>query len=278
MCDSIIQVFKETCIHLADKLRTYPLHKQDYDSFNVHNEQQTHLDMYANILIRDKLAELPSVKAIVSEEEDEMITFDKGTYLVAFDPIDGSSNLDLNIPVGTIFSIYTYDIGTSDIKTEPIVSGYVLYGASTIFVLAFNNTVLMYVLNDEKEWVIIDNNVRIPIQTRFYYSINEGNNLPNDVKEYIETFKTSGKYSGRFVGSMVADVHRTLLSGGIFIYPSYDKYPTGRLRQLYEVNPMSHIIETAGGFSYCDLNQNRCLDNPITNIHQKCPIFIGKFS
>lgn len=262
----IINNIGQVGIVISDIVRYLPIYKHDHPEIltcNTHGEIQTSLDIKSNILFREYLKCVTSIKSIVSEENDSIIINNKnGQYMVAYDPIDGSSNIDINIPIGSIFGIYNED-------NKIVCSGYILYGSSTVFVLALGNKVSMFALNNSNEWILTQENIKIPIHGNTY-SINEGNlkYWSYEIYQYIEKIKKSGKVSSRYVGSMVADIHRTLLKGGIFLYPADMKNSRGKLRQLYEVNPMSYIIEIAGGVSYSGLNKIRCLDVPIGNIHQ----------
>ena len=284
----IIKSVGDVGIILSNHMKNLPIYKNNRSlylpceghisfigssSYNIHGETQTSLDVYANMLFRDSLMKIGSVKAIVSEEDNDITMVNEDAiYTVAYDPIDGSSNIDLNIPIGSIFAVY-------DTNTEIVMAGYILYGTSTVYVLAINKEVTIFALDDKNQWVLTQSNVTIPT-SGVNYSINEGNEKywTPDTKRYIAGLKDVGKYSLRYIGSMVADIHRTLLVGGIFIYPSDTKNSNGKLRQLYEVNPMSYIIEAAGGVSYTGRGKVRCLDVPIVDIHQKCPIFIGSVS
>lgn len=269
----IIMSVGDIGIILSDHMKNLPIYRHNVigsDSYNIHGETQTSLDVYANMLFRNSLMTVASVKAVVSEEDDDITVVNTNAdYTVAYDPIDGSSNIDLNIPIGSIFGVYNTD-------NEVVCSGYILYGPSTTYILAVNNEVTMYALDNTNQWILTKSNVKIPLRG-INYSINEGNEKywTQGIREYIKELKCIGNYSLRYVGSMVADIHRTLLIGGIFMYPGDTKNPNGKLRQLYEVNPMSYIIETAGGMSYTGQKKVRCLDIPIVDIHQKCPIFIG---
>lgn len=274
----IIRSVGDIGIIIAKHMRNLPTCSTALDSShnhktpgnNIHGETQTTLDVYANGLFRDCLKKIPCVKAIVSEEDDDITVVNKDAdYTLAYDPIDGSSNIDINIPVGSILAVYGPD-------AKIIASSYIIYGSATLYVLAIDNSVSMFALGDNDKWILSKENILVP-STGIYYSINEGNEKfwSSETKQYIAELKRSGRYSLRYVGSMVSDIHRTLMKGGIFIYPGDYKNPNGKLRQLYEVNPMSYIIESAGGLSYRGGDMIRCLDVPVTDIHQKCPIYIG---
>lgn len=214
------------------------------------------------------------VKLLVSEEEEEVITFDHpdARYAVACDPIDGSSNLDAGVSVGTIFSIFKLAEGAKGTKedlcvpgTEMIASGFTMYGASAQLVITMKGGPVHGFTLDTSfgEFILTHPNMRIP-KTRAIYSVNEGNSLywEEPVKEYVNSLKypaEGGKpYSARYIGSMVADAYRTLLYGGIFAYPADKKSPKGKLRILYECAPMAMVFEN-GMFQYFDTDQNIAL-------------------
>lgn len=261
---------------------------------NIQGEDQQKLDVYANEKFKQALAIRGNVCGIASEEEDDFVSFScddhsLSKYVVAFDPIDGSSNIDVNIPVGTIFSIYKRK--SSNTKTvelddflregrEQVAAGYVIYGSSTMLVYTTGDGVNGFTFDPSVgEFYLSHENMRFP-EKGSIYSINEGNSgkFSESMKHYLDICKSSntlsGKpYSARYVGSLVADFHRNLIKGGIFIYPSYQGVPKGKLRLLYECNPLAFIAEQAGG-SASD-GENRILDLTMTELHQRCPLFIG---
>ncbi len=264
----IVDTISDIGILISEKMRYYDVSNAVYvGTNNFHNECITKLDDYANKLFHERLSRLVCVQELISEEDHDIIKCrTDAQYTVAYDPIDGSSNSDYNIPVGSIFGIYQ--------KQKLIVSGYIIYGASTILVLAASQ-VDLYMLDQNNEWILQRSNIKIKPEANIY-SVNEGNckNWDDEMQNYMKYLKTTRSDSLRYVGSMVADIHRTLLAGGIFMYPADIKNTSGKLRLLYEVNPMSHIIETAGGLSYSD-RDTRCLDVENKHIHQRCPIFAG---
>jgi len=247
---------------IADKIRRARI--QDVlgslDGENVQGERQQKLDVIANETLLRCLGSRSGV-AIVASEEDENPTFiqrDSGgerPYCVLFDPLDGSSNLDTCGAVGTIFSILRHDrrASTPDASilqrgVEQAAAGYILYGSSTVFVLTTGSGVSMFVLDPSiGSFLLVEHGIQIP-KTGKTYSVNEGNrrSFPEGYQRYLEWAQSNG-YTSRYSGTMVADVHRTLLKGGVFLYPPTKKSPEGKLRLLYEVNPMSMIIEQAGG-------------------------------
>ncbi|XP_046679589.1 fructose-1,6-bisphosphatase 1-like [Homalodisca vitripennis] len=259
-------------------------------STNVQGEEVKKLDVLANELFINMLSASFTTCLLVSEENDTAIIVDsekQGKYIVCFDPLDGSSNIECLVSIGSIFSIYRRPAGSSPVSEKDalqpgnqlVAAGYALYGSATMMVLSIGKGVNGFILDPAiGEFVLTDPNIRVPARGKIY-SINEGyTNLWGQpaLKEYVDRKKDPkvGKpYACRFVGSMVADIHRTLKYGGIFMYPSYSDYPTGRLRLMYEVIPMSYLMEQAGGLA--SNGTKRILDVVPSSIHQRCPIFIG---
>jgi fructose-1,6-bisphosphatase I len=258
-------------------------------SDNVHGEAQQKLDVIANSLLMTCLGHRPSVALVASEEDQEPTILRRavegGKYCVVFDPLDGSSNLDVSVGVGTIFSILRNDPGIPGaVETlcqpgsKQVAAGYVLYGSSTVFVLTTGQGVDLFVLDPAiGSFVLVKANVRIPA-TGKSYSVNEANrgSFPVGFSRYLDWAHASG-YSSRYIGSMVADVHRTLLKGGVFMYPPTKKNPEGKLRLMYEANPMAMIIEQAGGRAVTGMNRGagRILDIQPTGIHERTSVVIG---
>jgi fructose-1,6-bisphosphatase I len=261
----------------------------DTDEANVHGETQQKLDVIANDLLMTCLGARPSLAVVASEEENEPAILrravDGGKYCVVFDPLDGSSNLDVSVGVGTIFSILRNDptipgaVETLCQKgSQQVAAGYVLYGSSTVFVLTTGQGVDMFVLDQSiGSFVLVKRQVRIPAAGRIY-SVNEANRdtFPAGFGRYLDWAHANG-YTSRYIGSMVADVHRTLLKGGVFMYPPTKKNPEGKLRLLYEANPMAMIIEQAGGKAATGLHgaSASILDVQPTAIHQRTSVVMG---
>lgn len=262
-------------------------------AFNIHGESQKKLDVFANGQFITALTSGGECCLIISEENDDIIPvysdFSKNArYIVAIDPLDGSSNIDVNIPVGTIFSVYRKDCAGSsntldDILqhgSEQVAAGYVIYGSSTMLVYTTGNGVNGFTLDPSiGEFCLSHPDMKIPEDGNIY-SINEGNyiHFSSGVKQYIKYCQeadllTNRPYTSRYVGSMVADIHRNLIKGGIFIYPASLIAPKGKLRLLYECNPMAFIIEQAMGKA--SNGYTRILDIGITSLHQRSAIFIG---
>lgn len=260
---------------------------------NVQGEAVKKLDIFANNQFIAALKAGGECCAIASEENEDIIPIDtassKGAkYVVAFDPLDGSSNIDVNVSVGTIFSIYRRVSlsGPGQLEdflqpgTELVAAGYVIYGSSTMLMYTTGKGVNGFTLDPSiGEFCLSHPDIKTP-RSGAIYSLNEGNHLrfPEGVKKYIkycqeEDEATSRPYSSRYIGSGVADFHRNLLKGGIFIYPSTAKSPKGKLRLLYECNPLAFIIEQAGGKATD--GKNRIMELPLTELHQRTPLFIG---
>jgi fructose-1,6-bisphosphatase I len=258
-------------------------------SSNSTGDDQKKLDVISNDLFIEAMRSSGKCALIVSEEEDDIITFKecKGArYAVACDPIDGSSNLDAGVSVGTIFGIHKLGEGSSGTKndilrpgSEFVASGFTMYGASAQLVITMKGgSVNGFTLDTGLgEFILTHPNMRIPA-SRAIYSVNEGNSMYWDpkVREYFTSLKTGSPYSSRYIGSMVADAYRTLLYGGIFAYPTDSKNPNGKLRILYECAPMAMVFENAGGQAV-DSNMNRMLSVIPGTIHAKSGIFMGSY-
>lgn len=258
---------------------------------NVHGERVKKLDVFAHHQLIAALERSQITCMVVSEEDDGILQLKHGggKYIVYFDPLDGSSNIDVNVSVGSIFSIYMkearYDssIRESD-ALQPgirqVAAGYVLYGSSTIMAYTTGLGVSLFTLDPAiGEFMLANRKVIMP-EKGSIYSINEGsyNSWSMGLKKYIkycqeEDTDTKRPYSARYIGSMVADVHRTLIQGGIFIYPHSRRYPSGKLRLMYECNPLSLLIEQAGGMA--TNGERRILEIQPTDIHERTPIYIG---
>lgn len=262
-------------------------------STNVQGESQQKLDVYANEQFISALRSGGECCIVVSEENEDIIHIDSfvaknAKYIVAIDPLDGSSNIDVNVPVGTIFSIYRKrSIGPvatlEDVLqpgTQQVAAGYVIYGSSTMLVYTTGHGVNGFTLDPSiGEFCLSHPDMRIPEDGEIY-SINEGYyaHFPEGVKKYIKYCQVEDKdtrrpYRSRYIGSMVADLHRNLIKGGIFIYPPTSTAPNGKLRLVYECNPMAFIIEQAGGKA--SNGYTRILETEVVRLHQRSAIFIG---
>jgi fructose-1,6-bisphosphatase I len=255
---------------------------------NVQGEQQQKLDVFANEVLIQALSVLPCVAAIVSEEDEGPLVFerhgrlsDDAEFVVIFDPLDGSSNIDVNVNVGTIFSVARVCDGLEAAMLQPgtaqVAAGYVVYGPSCVFVLTTGDGVSAFTLDDAGRFVLTAEKMTMPQQGP-YYSANEANaaSWPAVYREYVAELVRGdlGKaYSARYIGSLVADFHRTLLKGGVFLYPPTEKTPKGKLRLLYEARPLAMIAEQAGGAA---LNGSvRILELEATGIHERTALVIG---
>lgn len=260
---------------------------------NVQGEGQKKLDVYANEQFISALKHGGECCIVASEENEDLIFLDTdisqdAKYIVAIDPLDGSSNIDVNVGIGTIFSIYrrktTSGRATMDDVlqkgTEQVAAGYVIYGSSTMLVYTTGKGVNGFTLDPSiGEFCLSHPNMKIP-KDGVIYSINEGYyaHFPDGVKKYIkycqvEDDKTNRPYTSRYIGSMVADLHRNMIKGGIFIYPITSQAPKGKLRLVYECNPMAFIIEQAGGRA--SNGYQRILELDVKELHQRTAIFIG---
>ncbi|KAE8176514.1 class 1 fructose-bisphosphatase [Photobacterium carnosum] len=261
---------------------------------NIQGEEQQKLDLYANDKFKAALEARDQVCGIASEEEDLAVSFKRqlnrdAKYVVLMDPLDGSSNIDVNVSVGTIFSIYRRisPVGSPAIDADflqpghrQVAAGYVIYGSSTMLVYTTGNGVHGFTYDPSLGvFCLSHENMQIPVNGNIY-SINEGNYIrfPLGVKKYIKYCQEyvpqdNRPYTSRYIGSLVADFHRNLLKGGIYLYPSTANYPNGKLRLLYECNPMALLIEQAGGRATD--GQQRILDLVPTELHQRVPFFVG---
>ncbi|KAA3650776.1 MAG: class 1 fructose-bisphosphatase [Bacteroidetes bacterium] len=261
---------------------------------NIQGETQQKLDVFADQQFISALKNGGEACGIASEENDDFVAFDSefsrnGKYVVTFDPLDGSSNIDVNVSIGTIFSIYRRKSEVGQLATEAdflqkgekqVAAGYVVYGSSTMLVYTTGNGVNGFTLDPSiGEFCLSHPNVKVPEDGKIY-SINEGNMVYCDqqVKDYIayckeEDAATNRPYSARYIASMVADIHRNLIKGGIFLYPATSKAPHGKLRLLYESNPMAFILEQAGGIA--TTGDTRILEIEPTELHQRVPTILG---
>lgn len=261
---------------------------------NVQGEAQMKLDLFAHNTMKQALMSREEVAGFASEEEENFIAFDtergrNAKYVILTDPLDGSSNIDVNVAVGTIFSIYrrVSPVGTPVTLEDfmqpgnrQVAAGYIVYGSSTMLVYTTGNGVNGFTYDPSLGvFCLSHENIQIP-KTGKIYSINEGQYLkfPMGVKKYLkycqeEDKETQRPYTSRYIGSLVSDFHRNMLKGGIYIYPSATNYPNGKLRLLYEGNPMAFLAEQAGGVA--SDGYNRILDIQPTALHQRVPLFIG---
>src|SRR5215217_232287 len=260
---------------------------------NIQGEGQQKLDVFANTQFISALTSGGECCVVATEEEDDLVVINSpvsknAKYIVCIDPLDGSSNIDCNVAVGTIFSIYRRKSsgGTATMQdvlqkgTEQVAAGYVIYGSSTMLVYTTGKGVNGFTLDPSiGEFCLSHPNLKVPALGNIY-SINEGNyvHFPEGVKKYLKYAQVHDKatnrpYASRYIGSMVADIHRNLIKGGIYIYPTTASSPNGKLRLLYECNPMAFIVEQAGGTASDGFK--RILEIEPTELHQRTAIFIG---
>ena len=260
-------------------------------NINVHGEKVQKLDEFANSTFANIVEKSGTVCAITSEEMEEPVIVPEekaGKYIFMMDPLDGSSNIDVNASIGTIFSIYQkkspgIPVTKDDLLqkgADQIAGGYIVYGPSTVFIYSSGRGVHGFTLDPSiGEFFLSHPDMKIPAQGNIY-SVNEGNQIIWDDKQvnivnYFKEFDVTTKrpYKGRYVGSMVSDFHRTLLKGGIFMYPKDNKNPNGKLRFSFEASPLAFIVENAGGRA--STGKERILDIVPSDIHQCVPLYIG---
>jgi len=277
---------------------------------NVTGDEQKKLDVLANDLFINLLKSSYQTCAMVSEENEKMIEVPvakHGRYIVCFDPLDGSSNIDCLVSIGSIFGIYSRADGSSHVTEEDcllpgnrlVAAGYCVFGTACMMVLSTGNGVNGFTLDPSiGEFILTAPNMTVPKKGKIY-SVNEGNSLFMDPKlqKYIHDCKFPKSSFGRvviqakdpnfkfpnevkpkgarYVGSMVADVHRTICYGGVFMYPGNTAAPNGKLRLLYECNPMAYIVEQAGGKAVTGRGEERILDVVPASLHQRCPVYLG---
>jgi fructose-1,6-bisphosphatase I len=266
----------------------------DTGDVNVQGEEVKLLDVFANDQFTRVLRHGISCAGIASEELDDFVIFDNeisrnSKYICMFDPLDGSSNIDVNVSIGTIFSVYrrVTEKGTPVTKKDflqagnrQVAAGYIIYGSSTILVYATKRGVNGFTLDQSiGEFCLSHPNIKCPENGKMY-SVNHGNyySFSEEIKKYIECCQrknktNGGPYTQRYIGSMVSDVHRNLIRGGIFLYPGTKEKPKGKLRLLYECNPLAYMVEAAGGKA-TDGTQ-RILDKVPAELHERTPFFIG---
>jgi len=266
----------------------------DYGTTNIQGEEVKKLDIFANNQFMGVLRHGISCAGIGSEEMDDIVVFDdtvsnQSKYVCLFDPLDGSANIDVNVSIGTIFSVFrrVSELGKPATKADflqqgikQVAAGYIIYGSSTMMVYATRRGVNGFTLDQSiGEFTLSHPDIKCP-ETGKIYSVNHGNYFQYEekVQKYINACQkknkdTGGPYTQRYIGSMVADVHRNLIKGGIFMYPGTTDKPKGKLRLLYECNPFAFIVEIAGGKA--TNGHMRILEVEATEIHQRTPMFIG---
>jgi fructose-1,6-bisphosphatase I len=324
---SVMTAVERACKTISNLVRKAPMSdilglEEGGGSINIQGEEQKKLDVITNTVLKNALRFTGKMGVLASEEEDapvqmqddfdevydkEVIIEEGQKYVAVFDPLDGSSNVDANIPTGTIFGIYEVpdncallpdqegELGeisdeamreclgaTLQSGNKLVVSGYCLYSAATSFVFSFGGKSCQGFTLDENvgEFVLTQPNMQIPTRGKPIYSINEANrwDWEPELRDYVTAVQkgegeTGKQYTARYLGSMVGDIHRTLLYGGIFGYPADSKNTNGKLRLLYEAAPIAFLMEAAGGTAVS--NGDRILDIDPTNVHQRVPCFFG---
>ncbi|PJO78133.1 class 1 fructose-bisphosphatase [Neisseria brasiliensis] len=288
---SVLQSVVSACEDISDKVRLGALAGVlgMAGTGNVQGEDQKKLDVIANDVLIDVLKSNPNVAGLASEEEDTFVACNNnGGYLVLFDPLDGSSNIDVNISVGTIFSILAKPEGTLNTESflqkgqDQVGSGYVLYGPQTQLVFTLKHGVFVFTLNEQNEFVLTQENPQIPAATK-EFAINMSNQRHwfAPMQQYIEellageTGARGKNYNMRWVASMVAEIHRILMRGGVFMYPQDKRDPSkpGKLRLMYEANPLSLIFAQSGGMASNALED--ILSIQPTGLHQRVSVIMG---
>lgn len=287
-------------IKLAAKVVSYKVNKAGLVDIiggvgekNVQGEDQQKLDVYANEVFIQTLINREIVCGIASEENDDFITVEgsdnshNNKYVLLMDPLDGSSNIDVNVSVGTIFSVYRRitPVGTPVTLEDflqpginQVAAGYVIYGTSTMLVYTTGCGVNGFTLNPAIGTFYLSHpKMQIPVNGSIY-SVNEGNyiHFPQGVKNYIKYCQTEEEdrpYTSRYIGSLASDIHRNMIKGGVYLYPTSSKAPKGKLRLLYECNPMAFIVEQAGGKA--SDGANRIMEIEPTSLHERCAFFCG---
>ena len=290
-------------IRLAAKVVNYKVNKAGLVDIvgavgeqNIQGEDQQKLDVYANEVFIQTLINREIVCGIASEENDDFITIEgsdksnSNKYVVLMDPLDGSSNIDVNVSVGTIFSVYRRitPLGTPVTLADflqpginQVAAGYVIYGTSTMLVYTTGHGVNGFTLNPAIGTFYLSHpNMRFP-ENGSIYSVNEGNyvHFPQGVKDYIkycQLEEDDRPYTSRYIGSLVSDIHRNIIKGGVYLYPTSSKAPKGKLRLLYECNPMAFIAEQAGGKASDGFS--RIMEITPTSLHERAPFFCGSLN
>lgn len=287
----VITSISQACLHINREIRLGALDNilGSAHTGNIQGEEQKKLDVLSNQIMIDTLSANPAIAGLASEEEDSFVTASQnGQFLVLFDPLDGSSNIDVNISIGTIFSVLAKPDGALTTESflqsgrQQLASGYVLYGPQTILVLTLKHGIAMFTLNEHNQFQLTQENPQIPVSTaEFAINMSNQRHWQPAMQNYIAQLLAGksgcrGKdYNMRWVASMVAEVHRILIRGGIFTYPQDNRNPDkpGKLRLMYEANPMSLLVEQAQGTA-TNTRQN-ILDIQPEGLHQRVAVVLG---
>lgn len=280
---AILDIIKRCCTEISELIRggDSDNNSKEMHLTNATGDEQLKLDLVSNSILLENLSECKHIKTIGSEELETFIETgnEYGEYLVCFDPLDGSSNINVNITVGTIFAIYKYSNGTLGSGRNIVMAGYCLYGGSTQLIVSdvFSNATNMYTLRGSGHFVLTEPNIRIPDKGKIY-AINESNRyryLDKRLNAFVEWLIRENR-TARWVGSLVADAHRTLMKGGFFAYPGNIDHPCGKLRLLYEVYPFAFIFEMSGGKTSDGISSSLLdLTFPVDDIHQKTSCYLS---
>jgi len=275
----IIDAIRKSIIQISNLLRTY-VPTGYSNKTNKSGDLVSHIDIQSNEIVKNNLKWIQSVYALSSEEEDSILHLNHdGKYVVVFDPLDGSQNLDCHLTTGSIFGIFLkhpgkliYDLSGKDM----IYASYGLYSSATIYVECLNQCTLS-ILSSDNTFQLLQENIKMPEQSKYYYVNHSNKNRMNkETTQLINKFMDNKK-TNRWTGCMVADVHRLVMTGGFFCYPADSKNTRGKLRVVYEILPMSYIVEKCGGQSRVSLgNNDSALDSLIGDeIHRKSPIYLA---
>lgn len=293
---AIMQSIVKTAVKVSAEVRKAGLNRHilgAQGSENVQGEAQQKLDVYADDLFMDAFRNNPVIAAVASEENEDFVAFDpvkKAEYVLMMDPLDGSSNIDVNVSIGTIFSVcrrVSPVDGNAVLEDflqpgrKQVLAGYVLYGTSTMLVFTSGSGVNGFTLDPEKETFYLSHaGIKTPEEGKVY-AINEVNydDFGPSLKRFVQYCRDRRKpngnrmYTGRYIGSLVADFHRNMLKGGIYVYPATVEAPSGKLRLLYECNPIAFVQEQAGGKA--TNGQEKTLDIIPDRLHERCPFYVG---
>jgi fructose-1,6-bisphosphatase I len=275
--NQILEIIKSSCIKISHLIKNSNSNELGslIDDYNLSGDDVKKLDLMANEILKKDLSKLSVISCLGSEEDENLVFLNNsGEYMVCFDPLDGSSNIDVNITTGTIFAIYKFDNGVVKNGRNIVAAGYCLYGGCTQLIIADDEKVKMYQLINNQFKLITD---YLKIRNMgSIYSINEANKYIWDDYRYEKLVDNliEKNYTTRWVGSLVADAHRTIIKGGFFSYPSNKRYPEGRIRLLYEAYPFAYIFEKANGYSSNGKINILDVDFP-SNIHQKTTIILS---
>ena len=251
-----------------------------YGGENIHGEEVEKLDLLATDIFLENFIQTEYISAVVCEELDDIkqIHDHDDSYIVMMDPLDGSSNVDVSVSIGSIFGVWENNFDYSDFKSYKgsnlKMSMYAIYGPNTILVIGYDSKVISFILDSESTFVMLDKNIKLPLNPK-YYSINLSNNKnwSKDIQEYVNTLRINESLNQRYVGSLVADFHRNLLKGGIHLNPKNVRMNKSKLRLMYEANPLAYIINIAGGKSFSEGVDT--LELEPEDIHQTVSLIIG---